>query len=220
MGQAYITRRDGGAGKCTVRYLPGEHGAFEAQTYETRKNDLTPLFNGEITCDNDDFVFGGWSPTVKDVVTNSVTYTAQWTREKFSLYKDGDKCEAFSGGWNTFYDKGYVSFEVGYIAMRPLADPGNSSRVFADTVYRIDLTPYRTLYINAPTCNYGSGGYATLDVRDGTNPGLYGEPSAIARVQFRGGLQALDVSALNSTYYISIYCKAVTANITHVYLTT
>lgn len=219
MGQAYITRR-GGTGKCTVRYLPGEHGTFEAQTYEVRKNDLTPLFDGEITCDNDDFAFGGWSPAVTDVTTNNITYTAQWTQERFSLYKRGDKCEAFSGGWNAFYDKGYVSFTNSVIALRPLADPGNGSRVYADTVYRIDLTPYRTLYINVGLCNYGSGGYAALDVRDHTNPAIYGEPGAISRKQFTGGIHALDVSALKSTYYISIYCKAVLADINHIYLTT
>lgn len=44
-----------------IRYMPGEHGAFDPQLKEAEYNDLTPGFNGAIEPISDKYEFKGWN---------------------------------------------------------------------------------------------------------------------------------------------------------------
>ncbi|WP_316559600.1 hypothetical protein [Methanimicrococcus stummii] len=63
----------------TVTYAPGDHGTFSSQTTSNLTNGTAtpkaPAVIGEPGYD-----FNGWSPSVKSVVTENVTYTAQWVK--------------------------------------------------------------------------------------------------------------------------------------------
>lgn len=65
----------------TVQYVDGVSGsAFQSQTYSNLDyGDITPQFSG--TPSRTDYIFDGWSPTVKSTVTSNQTYTAQWAIE-------------------------------------------------------------------------------------------------------------------------------------------
>lgn len=65
----------------TVQYVDGVSGsAFQTQTYSNLDyGDITPQFSG--TPSRTDYIFDGWSPTVKSTVTSNQTYTAQWAIE-------------------------------------------------------------------------------------------------------------------------------------------
>ncbi|WMJ76653.1 S-layer homology domain-containing protein [Sedimentibacter sp. MB35-C1] len=74
--------------KYTVTYDPGTHGTFEVQsTPDLVYGTGTPEFEGEIT-GNPGYTFTEWSPEVTDTVTGSVTYTAQWSQDKYTVTYD------------------------------------------------------------------------------------------------------------------------------------
>lgn len=64
----------------TVTYAPGTHGTFSDQVTSNISNGTAtprpPTVFGE-----PGYVFNGWSPSVKNVVTENITYTAQWIKE-------------------------------------------------------------------------------------------------------------------------------------------
>jgi len=65
-----------------VTYEPGEHGTFPIQEHkDLLKGSRTPKFTGDITGDYG-WTFAGWSPTQRNHVTRTVTYTAQWVHTK------------------------------------------------------------------------------------------------------------------------------------------
>lgn len=67
----------------TVIYTDGVEGetVFSDQAYEDLKSgDTTPKFEG--TPERDGYIFMGWAPTVADTVTEDVTYTATWEKNK------------------------------------------------------------------------------------------------------------------------------------------
>ena len=63
--------------KYTVRYLPGLHGTFSAQTTNNLISGATtpaaPTATGEAG-----YTFTGWSPSLSPTVTDNVDYIAQW----------------------------------------------------------------------------------------------------------------------------------------------
>ena len=66
----------------TVTYVPGEHGAFETQSYDKKHyGDNTPAFKGETTGEPG-WTFDGWEPEVADTVTGNATYTAKFVPDK------------------------------------------------------------------------------------------------------------------------------------------
>lgn len=66
----------------TVTYVPGEHGAFEPQSYDKKHyGDKTPAFNGETT-GKPGWTFDGWEPEVADTVTGNATYIAKFVPDK------------------------------------------------------------------------------------------------------------------------------------------
>jgi uncharacterized repeat protein (TIGR02543 family) len=74
--------------KYTVIYDPGTHGIWNAidETYIVYANDPIPTFGtnskADVTIDHDtDWIFTGWNPSWTAMVTDSVTYVAQWIQE-------------------------------------------------------------------------------------------------------------------------------------------
>ena len=66
----------------TVTYVPGEHGAFETQSYDKKHyGDKTPAFDGETT-GKPGWTFDGWEPEVAETVTGDATYTAKFVPDK------------------------------------------------------------------------------------------------------------------------------------------
>ena len=66
----------------TVTYVPGDHGAFEPQSYNKKHyGDATPAFDGETTGEPG-WTFAGWEPEVAETVTGDVTYTAKFVPDK------------------------------------------------------------------------------------------------------------------------------------------
>ena len=64
-------------GGYTVTYLPGEHGAFEAQvTSYILSGAPTPA--APATPGEGYWIFDGWDPPVSSVVSDDVIYVAQW----------------------------------------------------------------------------------------------------------------------------------------------
>jgi uncharacterized repeat protein (TIGR02543 family) len=63
----------------TVTYVPGDHGTFTAQVYPyVESGAATPVFVGTPSGVSG-YTFAGWVPTVASIVTEDVTYVAQWT---------------------------------------------------------------------------------------------------------------------------------------------
>ena len=64
----------------TVTYTDGVDGEeiFADQTYNVESGKPTPAFNG--TPSREGYTFAGWDPAIAETVTESVTYTAQWTK--------------------------------------------------------------------------------------------------------------------------------------------
>lgn len=70
-------------GYVTVTYSDGVGGAaFESQVSTVLEGADTPAFEGTPT--RNGYTFNGWSPEVADTVSESVTYTAQWTQNPSS----------------------------------------------------------------------------------------------------------------------------------------
>ena len=96
-GDTYLTLADGTtkihfpvpavkgvAPRYTVTYAPGEHGTFEAQvTQNLHYGDATPAaptVTGEAG-----WSFNGWDTTPAATVTETVTYTATWTQNEYTV---------------------------------------------------------------------------------------------------------------------------------------
>jgi uncharacterized repeat protein (TIGR02543 family) len=104
----------------TVIYDPGEHGIWNVaeETYTNLKyNDPTPVFGEQSgatisDCDNG-WTFNGWDKIWIDKVSQSVTYTAQWSGkssvEGFSVRYFGNGASSGEVPWD---NKGYVSGEI------------------------------------------------------------------------------------------------------------
>jgi len=62
----------------TVSYTDGvdDEVVFDDQTYSVEEGSETPEFEG--TPSREGYIFIGWNPEVAEIVTGSVTYTAQW----------------------------------------------------------------------------------------------------------------------------------------------
>ena len=75
----------------TVTYVPGDHGAFDSQSYNKQHyGDKTPAFDGETTGEPG-WTFAGWTPDVAGTVTGDATYTAKWTQNEYTVtYVPGD----------------------------------------------------------------------------------------------------------------------------------
>ncbi len=68
----------------TVTYAPGTQGTFIAQvTTGLHYGDATPVAP-EVT-GNPGYIFTGWSPKVAERVTKTVTYTAQWSQDEYTV---------------------------------------------------------------------------------------------------------------------------------------
>lgn len=69
-----------------VKYNPGDHGTFDEKdhTYTRHYNDPTPAYDEKnptaIPDGEPGWTFDGWTPDVTATVTESVTYTAKWTK--------------------------------------------------------------------------------------------------------------------------------------------
>jgi len=74
--------------KYTVTYAPGNHGTFPAQVTgglaNGTKTPAAPIVTGE-----SGYIFNGWSPSVRSIVTENITYTAQWTPTYTVTYAPG-----------------------------------------------------------------------------------------------------------------------------------
>lgn len=90
---------------CKVTYLPGDHGAFDAVTYEARFDTATPEFQGEKD-ENDKplgkqgYNFAGWAPSVSATIQAETTeYVAQWTKMPVInvLVKSEDQTVVYDG---------------------------------------------------------------------------------------------------------------------------
>lgn len=79
----------------TVTYDPGAQGTFESQVTESLDyNAETP--GAPEPSGKPGYTFAGWSPAVVEKVTESTTYTAQWTQNKYTVtYTDGVGGQAF-----------------------------------------------------------------------------------------------------------------------------
>jgi hypothetical protein len=73
----------------TIVYDPGTNGTWSAadETYTANYGDLRPPMDGEPT-GNPGWKFNGWTPDLADTVTGSVTYTAQWTLDEYTIIYD------------------------------------------------------------------------------------------------------------------------------------
>lgn len=93
-GETYLTLTDGTrvdfpipAGKGTktrfmIKYTDGvdDETVFEDQIYdELVYGDKTPEFNG--TPEREGYIFGGWTPSVQETVTDTAVYTATWIKQ-------------------------------------------------------------------------------------------------------------------------------------------
>ncbi|MDR0514810.1 MAG: InlB B-repeat-containing protein, partial [Coriobacteriaceae bacterium] len=78
----------------TVRYEPGEHGAFAAQVSANLARDAaTPAFFGTPTA-QPGWEFADWAPAVELTVTQSRVYTAQWRAIDYSLTFDANGADS------------------------------------------------------------------------------------------------------------------------------
>ena len=84
------------ANSYTVTYEDGVNGtAFAEQVKTADYGAATPAFEGEPT--RTGYTFAGWNPEVAKTVTDSVTYTAQWTINSYTVtYEDGVNGAAFA----------------------------------------------------------------------------------------------------------------------------
>ena len=114
----------------TIVYDPGTHGTWLAgdETYTANHGDPTPAFGGDTSTDHDPgWTFVGWDvDPIPSTVTGSVTYTAQWTQNGYTIVYDpgahgtwqagdetytanyGDTTPAFSGNTSTDHDPGWT----------------------------------------------------------------------------------------------------------------
>ncbi|HXK77125.1 MAG TPA: metallophosphoesterase [Oscillospiraceae bacterium] len=68
----------------TVTYAPGTHGAFTAQvTNDLTYGDTTPA--APIVIGSSGWTFAGWDPEPAATVTGTVTYTATWTQDTYTV---------------------------------------------------------------------------------------------------------------------------------------
>jgi hypothetical protein len=68
----------------SVTYDPGTQGTFAAQvTNGLHYDDATPA--APATSHNPGYGFAGWSPALTATVTGTVTYTAQWSQDEYTL---------------------------------------------------------------------------------------------------------------------------------------
>ena len=74
---------------CTVIYAPGAHGDFTAQSNDARYDDPTPQFRGDpMLLHEPGWSFAGWDVEISDTVTGSVTYTALWDQDEYTIIYD------------------------------------------------------------------------------------------------------------------------------------
>ncbi|MDE6932969.1 MAG: InlB B-repeat-containing protein, partial [Oscillospiraceae bacterium] len=75
----------------TVKYLPGDHGTFQAAEHtKLHYNDNTPAAPASVTGE-DGWRFTGWAPERAEKVTASVEYVAQWEQIEYTVkYLPGD----------------------------------------------------------------------------------------------------------------------------------
>jgi hypothetical protein len=73
----------------TVIYAPGSQGTWTAASQTTGGllyGATTPSFTGDTATDHTPgYTFAGWLPTVAATVTESVTYTAQWSQDEYTV---------------------------------------------------------------------------------------------------------------------------------------
>ncbi len=70
--------------EATITYSDGVNGvAFAAQTYPTYRGAVTPAFVG--TPSREGYRFDGWSKDIAETVTGSVTYTAKWKINQYTI---------------------------------------------------------------------------------------------------------------------------------------
>ena len=80
----YTAQYDAAAKIYNIIYLPGDHGAFQAQTYAATYGSLTPSFSGTPEGETG-YSFISWSPAVSSTVTGDATYAARWTATEHSV---------------------------------------------------------------------------------------------------------------------------------------
>lgn len=77
----------------TVKYLPGEGGQFEVQSYEVLPGGELPKFDGEVT-PKEGYVFRTWDKELPAIVNSDLTLTALWDKEMVTLtFVKGDHGE-------------------------------------------------------------------------------------------------------------------------------
>ena len=84
----------------TVTYLPGLHGTFKPQSTVVAYGSPTPA--APKATGDANYVFMGWAPTVSAVVTNDVTYTAQWEKHSIGPKTGDDRFIQVEIGNDTF----------------------------------------------------------------------------------------------------------------------
>ncbi|RGY92585.1 hypothetical protein DXA14_32635, partial [Hungatella hathewayi] len=75
-----------------VVYQPGEHGTFEEQrTSGLHYGDATPEEPDAANHHEAGWSFTGWTPSVEETVNGNAVYTAQWSRDEYSVtYQPGE----------------------------------------------------------------------------------------------------------------------------------
>jgi len=103
----------------TVSFAPGTEGTFTAQT-------TSGLYYGDFTptaptpAGNPGYSFAGWSPALGTNVTGTVTYTAQWTRDSYSVTYEPGTQGTFSAQTSTGLHYGDTT------PAAPASVPGNA----------------------------------------------------------------------------------------------
>lgn len=119
------------------------------------------------------------------------------------LFKDGDLCEAVTGGWISTYaipdgrSRGPTS--IGEVLTCDATDFYDCAILGTDNA--IDLTKINTLYVETDDSSYG----VQLRLAVGATKSIANITDMAAKVDFTSaGIQGLDVSALSGNYYVSV----------------
>lgn len=211
-----VLTQGGGAGGASASIFVT--GLSEADTVTATKDGKTVKGkwngNGHIITIKD---YGLWTVTAtngEDTTTQDVLVDAAIDYEiemgyKLWLYREGDKCEVITGGWE--YNKmtlwngcnnGTATEGDGYIQLK--STPSVTDAVCnASPINKTDVTPLSKIFINVPDVYNGS-------TSCGSNMSLFTEKplvsgSHIRRVDLKTtGLHEMDVSDLSGEFYIVV----------------
>ena len=164
--------------KYTVTYTDGVDGeeVFEDQvTSDLTYGTATPAFNSTPT--RTGYTFVGWSPAVADTVTASVTYTAQWNEDTYTVtYTDGVENE------EVFEDQ--VTSDLTYGTATPAFNGTPTRAGYRFTGWNpavADTVTASVTYTAQWTANSSGGGHRprpstpTVDIPDDVPTGLNGK---------------------------------------------